>query len=215
MYIIVATATWRRRHSQRKRENESRIKLGVKIQQPASRPAVSRKSAHVHRSLRCSIVSLLRQHLITCGQRATPRAANESPEYHHREGRLRRGSGGWEPLYVPEVRRWRATFAESPPRSLSVSCAFNHKGNSERGRMRLPGWSFSHSTSPGGLLHTLPSLSYFWFYYVSLLCYTITWQIKTSWKLHFKGQSRHWLYWKSKIEVNGFAPKLFGMSHRS
>lgn len=61
----------------------------MKIQQPASRPAVSRKSAHVHRSLRCSIVSLLRQHLITCGK-------EQRPEQQMKAQNIITGRGGWD-----------------------------------------------------------------------------------------------------------------------
>lgn len=69
--------------------------------------------------------------------------------------------------YVLNVWTWHVTFAESLP----LSCTFNHKGNSEPGRMRLPGWSFSHTTSPGGLRQSSRLLftASFLFYSFSLL----------------------------------------------
>lgn len=124
----------------------------------------------------------------------------QRPEQQIKAQNIIRGSGGWDGRAEEDgspfmFRRFGGGVRPLLNHRLSrcPSFARSIEGNSEPGRMRLPGWSFSHTTSPGGLVQTLPSAHLFLVLLrLSSLCYMITWQIKTSWKLHFKGQQRHW-----------------------
>lgn len=114
----------------------------------------------------------------------------------------------WKRLYVLNILRRRATFAESLPLSLSVSCTFNHKGNSEPGRMRLPGWSFSHTTSPAGLMQTLPSTLLFSLF--PLFYDHLTDQNELKAPFWTDRDADVALHSKSKTEVNSFSPNNTG-----